>query len=85
MKPKKSFASGFGVAPMQFDREQTAFLREYGRTELRLIDVARAYEFDRLTGELLVADHGMLKLCRKAGFEPHTVPEDGIVEVKLPL
>ncbi|HEX4140180.1 MAG TPA: hypothetical protein VHY09_07515 [Candidatus Methylacidiphilales bacterium] len=51
----------------------------------RLIEVARAYGFDLLTSELLVADHGMQKLCRRSGFEIHTVPQDGLVDVKLPL
>ena len=52
---------------------------------LRLIAVAKAYGFDQLTSELLVADHDMVKLCRSSGFAIHTVPEDGMVKVKLPL
>ena len=51
----------------------------------RVIDVARAYGFDTLTGELLVADHTMLKLCRRCHFELHTVAEESIVKVRLPL
>jgi acetyltransferase len=51
----------------------------------RLIEIARAYRFDRLTSELLVADHDMQKLCRRANFELHTRPEEGIVEAVLPL
>jgi len=51
----------------------------------RIIDTAKAYGFDTLTGELLVADHPMLKLCRRNHFELHTVAEDSIVKVRLSL
>jgi acetyltransferase len=47
----------------------------------RLQLVARAYGFQALCGELLVADHDMLNVCRDLGFSLHTVPEDGIVRV----
>lgn len=51
----------------------------------RLIVIARAYGFHTLSGELLVADHDTLNLCRNFGFTLHTVPEDGIVQVSCPL
>lgn len=55
------------------------------RMLLRLIEVARAHGFDQLTSELLVPDHEMVRLCRASGFDIHTVPEDGMVKVKLTL
>jgi acetyltransferase len=51
----------------------------------RLLAVARAYRFRTLSGELLVADHDTLNLCRGLGFKLHTVPEDGIVRVNCTL
>ncbi len=51
----------------------------------RLISIARAHDFHTLNGELLVADHDTLNLCRAFGFNLHTVPEDGIVRVSCPL
>jgi acetyltransferase len=51
----------------------------------RLLAVARAYHFRTLSGELLVADHDTLNLCRSLGFKLHTVPEDGIVRVNCAL
>jgi len=51
----------------------------------RLIMTARAFGFHTLNGELLVADHDALNLCRKFGFTLHTVPDEGIVKVSLPL
>ena len=52
---------------------------------LRLIEIARAFRFREITGELLVADYDELDLCRKLGFTLHTVPEDGLVKVSLAL
>lgn len=52
---------------------------------LRLIEIARAFRFREMTGELLVADYDELDLCRKLGFTLHTVPEDGLVKVSLAL
>jgi len=52
---------------------------------MRLIVVARAYRFQTLGGEFLVADHDALNLCRDLGFRLHTVPEDGIVRVTYSL
>jgi acetyltransferase len=51
----------------------------------RLIAIARAQGFHTLNGELLVADHDALNLCRSFGFNLLTVPEDGIVLVSYPL
>lgn len=51
----------------------------------RLLAFARAYRFRTLGGELLVADHDTLNLCRNLGFKLHTVPEDGIVRVNCAL
>jgi hypothetical protein len=51
----------------------------------RLIKLARAFGFRVLTGELLVADHDNLNLCRALGFSLRTIPEDGLVRVTLDL
>jgi acetyltransferase len=51
----------------------------------RLIAIARAFRFKTLTGELLVADSDGLSVCRDLGFTLHTIPEDGIVFVSIPL
>lgn len=51
----------------------------------RLIVIARDYGFTDLEGELLVADHETLTLCHSLDFHLHTIPEDGIVRVSLPL
>jgi acetyltransferase len=51
----------------------------------RLIKLARAFGFRVLTGELLVADHDALNLCRAVGFSLQTLPEDGLVRVTLDL
>jgi len=51
----------------------------------RLIKIARAFGFQALTGELLVADHDALNLCRALGFSVHTLLEDGLVRVTLNL
>ena len=47
----------------------------------RLVILARAFGFQTLTGELLVADHDALNLCRALGFSLQTLPEDGLVRV----
>ncbi len=51
----------------------------------RLITLASVYGFHTLTGELLVADHDILNLCRTLGFTLHTIPEDGLVKVSHSL
>jgi acetyltransferase len=51
----------------------------------RLIEIARAHGFQILTGELLVADHDTLTICRSFGFELQTIPEDGLVRVSYIL
>ncbi len=51
----------------------------------RLIKIAHAFGFQGLTGELLVADHDALDVCRAAGFSAHTLLEDGLVRVSLDL
>jgi len=51
----------------------------------RLVSLAHALGFQRLTGELLVDDHDALNLCRSLGFALQTVPQDGIVLVALEL
>jgi acetyltransferase len=51
----------------------------------RLIKVAHAFGFQVLTGELLVADHDTLNLCRALGFSLQTLPQDGLVRVTLDL
>jgi len=51
----------------------------------RLIKLARAFGFHVLTGELLVADHDTLNLCRALGFSLQSLPPDGLVRVTLDL
>jgi len=51
----------------------------------RLIKLADAFGFKVLTGDLLVADHDTLNLCRTLGFSLQTLPEDGLVRVTLDL
>jgi acetyltransferase len=51
----------------------------------RMIKLARAFGFKALTGELLVADHDGLNLCRALGFSLQTVTDDGVVIVTLSL
>ena len=50
-----------------------------------LVAVARAFGFQVLTGELLVADHDTQNLCRKLGFTLKTLPKDGMVLVTINL
>jgi len=51
----------------------------------RLIKIAHAFGFQALTGELLVADHDALNLCRALAFSLQTLPQDGLVRVTLDL
>lgn len=51
----------------------------------RLIKLTRAFGFHVLTGELLVADHDTLNLCRALGFSLQALPQDGLVPVTLDL
>jgi len=51
----------------------------------RLVKVAHAFGFQILLGELLIADHDTLNLCRKLGFSRRTLPEDGLVQVAIDL
>jgi len=51
----------------------------------RLIKLARAFGFRTLTGELLVADHEAINLCRDLGFSLKTLLADGVVEVTIDL
>lgn len=51
----------------------------------RLMEIARKYGFRTMTGELLVADHENVALCRDAGFTTHTILDEGIVQVTCML
>jgi acetyltransferase len=51
----------------------------------RLVTLAHAFGFHILTGELLIADHDTLDLCRKLGFSRKTLPKDGLVRVTIDL
>jgi acetyltransferase len=51
----------------------------------RLVKLAHAFGFQFLTGELLVADHDTINLCRSLGFSLQTLPQDGLVRVTLDL
>ncbi len=63
-----------------------AHTRALGKVLLhRLVKLARAFGYRVLTGELLVADHDTLNLCRSLGFNPQTRPQDGLVQVTLDL
>jgi acetyltransferase len=51
----------------------------------RLIKLARAFGFEVLTSELLLADYDTLTLCRSLGFTLKSLPEGGMVRVTLGL
>ena len=51
----------------------------------RLIKIAHAFGFQTLTGELLVADHDALNLCRALGFSLQSLLHDGMVRATLDL
>jgi acetyltransferase len=51
----------------------------------QLVKLAQAFGFRILTGELLVADHDSVNLCRALGFSQETLPQDGLVRVTLDL
>ena len=51
----------------------------------RLMLLAQACGFRQLTGEVLVANHEMLYVCRQFGFSLRTLADDGLVEVCLDL
>lgn len=50
-----------------------------------MMELARAYRFHSLSGELLFGDTDTLKVCREFGFRLHAVPEDRIVRVRYAL
>ncbi len=50
-----------------------------------LKDIARLHGFRTVTGELLVADHDTIDLCRHQGFALHALLEDGIVQATCTL
>ena len=50
----------------------------------RLMTLARACGFKRLTGEVLVANHEMIYVCRHFGFSVQLLP-DGLVQVDRDL
>jgi acetyltransferase len=50
----------------------------------RLMTLARACGFNRMTGEVLVANHEMIYVCRHFGFTVHHI-EDGLVRVDRDL
>lgn len=47
----------------------------------RLMEIAKAFHFTTLSGELLVGDHDTMNLCRDLKFTVRSVPEDGLVRV----
>jgi acetyltransferase len=80
-KTSKSYAASFDT--LMTDEEKAPQL---GKVLLqRLIKLAHAFGFQELTGELLVADHDTLNLCRALGFTLQTLPEGGLVRVTLGL
>ena len=69
--------------PLMTDEENAPQL---GKVLLhRLVKLAHAFGFQVLTGEVLVADHDTLNLCRAVGFSLQTIPEDGLVHATLQL
>jgi acetyltransferase len=72
-----------GFAMLMSDKAQDTELPRHLLNEL--IQIARLHGFQTVTGELLVADHGTLNLCRKVGFSLRTIPEDGLVRVNYTL
>ncbi len=45
------------------------------------MDIARAYRFRSISGEILIADNTTLDICRDLGFKPHAVPQDDLIRV----
>ncbi len=50
-----------------------------------LIKLARAFGFETVASELLVADHEAVNICRDLGFDLETLPQDGVVKARLSL
>lgn len=48
-----------------------------------LVKLARAFGFKTVEGDLLVADHDALNLCRDLGFSVEMLPRDGIARAWL--
>jgi acetyltransferase len=70
-------------AMLMGDKAQDTELPRHLLSEL--IQIARIHGFRTLTGELLVADHDTLDLCRRVGFSLRTIPDDGLVRVSYAL
>jgi acetyltransferase len=51
----------------------------------RLIKLAHTFGFKIMTGDLLIADHDALNLCRALGFAVQTLPEGGVIRVTYDL
>lgn len=51
----------------------------------RLVQVGRDEKMDRITGEILLENSGMLRTSRKAGFKSEGGVRDGIVKVAIDL
>ncbi|WOD40145.1 bifunctional acetate--CoA ligase family protein/GNAT family N-acetyltransferase [Nodosilinea sp. E11] len=51
----------------------------------RLVDVARAEQLHRITGEILAENDGMQHLCRRIGFQLKPTAEPGIISATLEL
>jgi len=77
----KPFAAAF--ATLITDQAQPSKLPKVLLT--RLIKIAQAFGFRTLNGELLVADHDTLNLCRALDFSLQTFPQNGLVRVTLDL
>jgi acetyltransferase len=80
-KTSEPYAATFDT--LMIDEEKA---QQLGKVLLRrLIKLAHAFGFQVLTGELLVADHDTLNLCRALGFSLQTLPKDGLVRATLDL
>ncbi|NJL98469.1 MAG: bifunctional acetate--CoA ligase family protein/GNAT family N-acetyltransferase [Synechococcaceae cyanobacterium SM2_3_2] len=56
-------------------------------TELltRLVEVARAENIQKITGEVLVENDGMQRLCRRVGFHLHSTEDPGVLSATLAI
>jgi acetyltransferase len=63
------------------------FQRQGLGTELlrQLIQVGRDEQLQRLTGDILAENQGMLEICKKLGFRLQYSLEDQVVQVELAL
>jgi acetyltransferase len=56
-------------------------------TELlrRLVEIGRAEKLERIVGDILPDNHGMLRICEKLGFRRRFLVGEGMVKATLDL